>query len=73
MTWYWRFLDPDGELMKDDDGGPAGRGVEFPTQSDAESWIGEHWRHLAESGVDSVILYEDERQVYGPMSLQPPE
>jgi hypothetical protein len=56
-----------------DDGGPAGRGVEFPTQSDAESWIGEHWRHLADSGVESVALYEDDREVYGPMSLSPPD
>lgn len=73
MVWSWRFLDADGELIKDDDGSPAGQSVEFPTQSDAESWIGEHWRHLAESGVDAVTLLDDERQVYGPMSLSPPD
>lgn len=73
MAWSWRFFDAGGDMMMDDDGTPAGSGVEFPTQSDAESWIGEHWRHLAESGVQSVTLFEDSREVYGPMSLEPPE
>lgn len=73
MTWYWRFQDASGDVLKDDDGGPAGRGVEFATQSDAESWIGEHWRQLAESGVHAVTLYEDDHEVYGPMSLEPPD
>lgn len=73
MAWYWRFLDASGEVIKDDDGSPTGQDVEFPTQSDAESWIGEHWRHLAESGVDAVTLLEEDREVYGPMSLSPPD
>jgi hypothetical protein len=73
MAWSWRFVNADGDMITDDEGSPAGQGVEFPTQSDAESWIGEHWRHLADSGVDGVTLLEDGREVYGPMSLQPPE
>ena len=40
-----------------------------PTQSDAESWLGEHWRELAEQGVTGVTLLEDDRVEYGPMSL----
>ena len=44
-------------------------GQRFPTQADAESWVGEIWADLAEAGVDAVTLFELERQVYGPMSL----
>jgi len=38
-------------------------------QGDAETWLGEIWRDLAENGVDQVVLLEDGREVYGPMSL----
>ncbi len=41
----------------------------FPSQADAESWVGEFWAQLAEEGVDAVTLFEVDRQVYGPMSL----
>ena len=52
---------------------PAGAVLDpFPTQADAETWLGESWRELLDGGVDAVVLYEDERQVYGPMSLHPP-
>ena len=40
-----------------------------PTQSDAETWIGETWRDLAAAGVAQVSLFEDGRLEYGPMSL----
>ena len=67
MTWTWRFeTRAGGELV------PAGISIEgFPTQSDAESWLGEDWRLLLEAGVDQVFLLEDGVQVYGPMSLHP--
>ena len=68
MTWSWRFVKNDGSNA--DPGGPltaAGEG--FPSQSDAETWVGEVWRDLLDSGVDAVVLYEEERLVYGPMSL----
>jgi hypothetical protein len=52
---------------------PGGGAEAFSTQSDAESWVGEQWRDLLESGVDAVTLLEDDREVYGPMSLHPPE
>jgi hypothetical protein len=44
-------------------------GESFPTQADAETWIGETWRELAAGGVAAVTLFEDGREVYGPMSL----
>jgi len=65
MAWTWRYLDHQG--------GPLAEPVspEFPAQADAESWVGEEWPVLAESGVASVTLLEGERTVYGPMSLSP--
>jgi hypothetical protein len=65
--WWWRLEDA------------AGREVEvvgeladqrFASQADAESWVGEIWAELADAGVQAVTLFELERQVYGPMSLQ---
>ena len=43
----------------------------FPSQSDAESWLGEVWQELLHAGVEQVTLREDDRKVYGPMSLRP--
>ena len=67
MTWTWRFETRAGRELA-----PAGISTEgFPTQSDAESWLGEDWRLLLEAGVDQVHLLEDGIPVYGPMSLHP--
>ena len=44
--------------------------TEFPTRSDAESWLGEVYPELAEDGVAAVTLFEGDREVYGPMSLE---
>ena len=41
-------------------------------QSDAESWLGEHWRELAEAGVAQVSLYDGPAKIYGPMPLSEP-
>lgn len=63
--WRWRLEDAAGGEVS-----PAGvSSPDFPTQSDAESWVGETWRELLEAGVDAVTLFEGDRQVYGPMSL----
>lgn len=43
--------------------------TEFPTQADAEAWMGESWSTLLASGADSVSLLEGDRLVYGPMGL----
>jgi hypothetical protein len=66
MAWSWRYEDPDGGEVHPD-GAPAPEG--FPTQSDAESWLGETWRELLEAGVAQVTLLEEGREVYGPMGL----
>jgi hypothetical protein len=64
MGWTWR--------VETSDGAPAGTDVdipEFSNQSDAETWLGEAWQELAASGGGQVFLLDDDRVVYGPMSL----
>ncbi len=63
MPWTWTY-EADGGSAVDPD-----RSQEFPTQADAESWLGETWRELRESGIAAVTLHEDDRVVYGPMPL----
>lgn len=65
MAWTWRYERSDGSAVTN------AVSQEFPTQADAETWIGEAWRELLDSGVDQVTLLEEERVAYGPMSLHP--
>ena len=67
MTWTWRFETADASPVE----GQPERSQPFPTQSDAETWIGETWRELLDSGVDQVSLLEEDRVAYGPMGLHP--
>jgi hypothetical protein len=60
MSWTWRY-EPEGT--------DAEEATEFTSQSDAESWLGEAWRKLAEAGVAGVTLLHDGAEVYGPMPL----
>lgn len=59
-SWTWRY-DPDNT--------EAEAAPTFSSQSDAESWLGESWRVLAEAGVAGVTLLMDDQHVYGPMPL----
>ncbi|MGW2870121.1 hypothetical protein [Kitasatospora sp. NPDC001225] len=63
MVWTWRYEKADGSAVTPD----AGQ-EEFAGQGDAETWIGETWKQLAEDGVDTAVLLEDDRVVYS-MSL----
>lgn len=65
MKWHWQLLARDGGEWHGDNFG----GQVFPSQADAETWLGESWRELRDHGVAAVILLQDEREVYGPMSL----
>lgn len=64
MAWVWRYETSDGTAVY-----PALGGQQFPNQSDAETWLGETWRELRDLGIAAVRLFEDDREVYGPMSL----
>jgi hypothetical protein len=70
MSFHWRYEDAAGSELSADVLPPEASTESFPAQGDAESWIGETWRDLLAGGVDAVSLLEDERVVYGPMSLR---
>ncbi|KRC49115.1 hypothetical protein ASE19_18600 [Nocardioides sp. Root79] len=66
QPWRWRLEDADGaEVAVTGDLADQ----TFPSQGDAESWVGEIWHELADQGVAQVTLFEADREVYGPMSL----
>jgi hypothetical protein len=65
MAWTWLLETRDAVPLDSEVDPPA-----FPSQSDAESWLGEVWRELVESGAVRATLLEDDRVVYGPMSLE---
>jgi len=67
MGWTWQYEGPDGQPVEPGEGAPEQ--PEFPTQADAESWVGEVWKELLEAGVHAVSLFEGDRKAYGPMGL----
>ena len=70
LPWWWRLEDATGaEVRLTGDAAADLDGQRFPSQGDAESWVGETWADLAREGVDAVTLVELDRRVYGPMSL----
>lgn len=69
--WTWRYHAADGSETSPSVAGVGDDG--FPSQADAETWVGESWRELLDAGVDSVTLLREGEKVYGPMSLRPLE
>jgi len=65
--WWWRLEDAAGAEVRVSE---AHADARFPNQGDAESWVGEVWRLLADEGVEQVTLFDLDRRVYGPMSLR---
>ena len=65
--WTWKYEDAEGRPLEGADDVAA----VFPTQSDAETWIGESWRELRGRGVENAHLWADGTRVYGPLSLRP--
>jgi len=63
MSWTWRLESADG-TVRSTPAAPA-----HSNQSDAESWLGEQWRELADAGVAQVTLLDAGAAVYGPMPL----
>jgi hypothetical protein len=64
--WTWSYLDADARAMT----GGSLVTTGFPSQSDAETWLGEQWRDLTDMGVEAVALLHEGTVVYGPMSLR---
>ena len=67
-SYSWRFEAADASPLH-----PSGEPAPFPSQADAESWVGESWRGLLAEGVEQVSLLRDGEVVYGPMSRRPLE
>jgi hypothetical protein len=67
MTWRWRYENAEGAEVADR---PLPREI-FSSQADAESWLGENWSHLLDSGVEQVTLLDDDRVEYSGMPLRP--
>jgi hypothetical protein len=67
-AWRWQYMAQDGSEPPASAPEPG----TFPSQAEAETFIGETWRELLTAGVDQVSLFEADRKVYGPMSLHPP-
>jgi hypothetical protein len=65
--WWWRLEDAAGNEVQVS---AEHAGQRFASQADAESWVGEIWADLADLGVEAVTLFEHDRLVYGPMSLE---
>jgi hypothetical protein len=66
MDWNWKYTDASGAEVVSPLGDQG-----FPTQADAETWVGETWQELLDGGVEAVTLCEGDREVYGPMGLRP--
>lgn len=60
MAWTWRYHGAYGAPVEAGDV-PA---ETFTSRGDAESWLGETWSELAEEGVGTVTLLEEDREVY---------
>ncbi|MDO8145230.1 MULTISPECIES: hypothetical protein [Isoptericola] len=64
--WEW--------ALDDDTGAPltAPLSPAFTTQYDAEEWLGEHWRTLAETGAARARLLHDGAQATPTVELRKP-
>lgn len=67
-AWSWALVDGTGAPVT-----ATTTPSDFPSQSEAESWLGESWPDLLDAGVGAVTLMRHGEEVYGPMSLQPPQ
>jgi hypothetical protein len=65
VGYYWAATPALPEELTTD----LGLDAEFGDQGTAEAWLSASYAELAEAGVHEVSLYESDRLVYGPMSL----
>ena len=73
MKWTWTYLTSTGDPVEPLPA--AATSEQFPSQADAESWLGENFRALLEGGVDNVrldnVISENEFVNIYTMSLHP--
>lgn len=63
MAFYWVYETAEDVRL--------GHSESFESRSDAETWIGVEFNALLDESVDQVRLFEDDKEVFGPMSLHP--
>lgn len=63
MAFHWVYETAQDEKL--------GYSESFESRSDAETWIGAEFTALLDENVDQVRLFEDDQEVFGPMSLHP--
>ena len=66
MTYWWK---PGSGVFATESLESAGLMPRFQDQGQAEEWLSQFFVELQESGVADVSLFEEDRLVYGPMSL----
>lgn len=66
MSFSWRVEPALGDPEVDE----LGTGGPFADQQAAEVWLVSNYLELDALGVRKVSLYEEDRLVYGPMSLE---
>jgi hypothetical protein len=66
MAYRWHYEDATGAAVDGPD-------IDFEDQDGAEDWLGGNWSALLDAGILQVTLLDGEREVYGPMSLHPPQ
>ena len=74
MTFRWEYRPAEtagagpGPVLSPSSTGPGSSGPaadqSFVSQSDAESWLGENWRELADGGVEQVVLLDNGKSLY---------
>jgi hypothetical protein len=67
----WRWVPDRGPVSRRANTDTPAVSRTFQTQGEAETWLGEFYPSLISAGVRAVSLYEADRLVYGPMSLEP--
>lgn len=69
MSYRWVAESAPGSEADQDDLLGLGIDTAFDDQTSAERWLSDTFADLADLGVTSVSLFEEDRLVYGPMSL----
>lgn len=68
MSYFWQ---PVAGSFAERELESAGLVKRFDDQTAAEEWLGLFFDDLLGQGVTEVSLYEEDRLIYGPMSLLP--
>ena len=68
MSYFWQ---PTAGAYSADELASAGLDHRFDDQTSAEEWLALFFDDLLGHGVTEVSLYEEDRLIYGPMSLLP--